>query len=520
MPPRHKSRYDSEDDSDRRSRSRWARTPRRSRDTSSSRYGVEDRSMYPPDPGPLNEPRSYSQYSRSSGESQRDIAVEVDNDVQSGQRVYHQTGTQPIQHRTGNNDASTRAYTQPELGELAYRSRPVPSVDVPTSRLQRYPVNSTHYERRAQTLSLVELTGHQPGPPRNLPQYSYPAEFRSPSLSSRPLDTDAQQSSLNPLFSSSIHSYPSSVHNSRDIGLVMFQRDMGTAADPRDQIVIFSRRRFHYPDEDALLFTSPVHFPIVDDRGNVEHYKVCEHVLLDCTMPEKEIKLWSDAYLKMLNLHSCLLANYQQTDNGIPSQCKAFHTPVHTSTVSIRGIHPEDTHFYSAAIIPRDHRMFRDHPSTSRMITVDHSVTFEEVANQYNSQQVTFARRYKDWINSDSGKLRLSQERYITDIKDNIRLRENVLKERKRELENNISSKDVIKTLQDGLKQYDIDGHQATSRFSPATANSKLCRFTEDALRQLEDMVQPLSWLREDEERLKKEKGDLRGYYRSLDWMN
>ncbi|WVQ62705.1 uncharacterized protein L199_000853 [Kwoniella botswanensis] len=424
MPPRHRSRYDSEDDF------RWTRTPRRSRNTSSSRYAEEDRSIYPPDPEPLNEPRSYSQYSRSSGESQRDtVEVEVDEDVQRGQRVYHQTGinpsqrtfvensnrAQPTHNRTGHTDSTTRVYTQPDL---AYRPKPGPSVEIPTFRSRRYPIDSTQYERRAPTPSLVELTGHQPGPPGNLPQYSYPAEFQSPSLATRPLDTGIQQSSFNPLFSSSIQSNPLSLHNKRDTELVMFQRDMGIAADPRDQTVIFSRSKFHYPDEDALLFTSPVHFPIVDERGNVGHYKVCEHV----------------------------------TDNGDPNQCKAFHTPVHTSTVSIGEIHPEDLHFYSAAIIPRNHRMFTDHPSTSRMITVDHSVTYKQVANQYNSQQLAFARRYKDWINSDSGRLRLSQERYITDMKDNIRTRDEVLRERKRELEKKITSGDVMSTLQDGLK--------------------------------------------------------------------
>ncbi|WWC99189.1 hypothetical protein V866_006084 [Kwoniella sp. B9012] len=434
MPPRHRSRYDSEDDS------RWTRTPRRSRNTSSSQCVEEDRSIYPPDPEPLNEPRSYSQYSRSSGESQRDtVEVEVDEDVQRGERVYHQTGTnpsrrtfvenssrdQPIHNRTGHTDSSTRAYIQPDL---VYRPEPGPSVEIPTCRSRRCPMNTTQYERRAPTPSLVELTGHQPGPPGTLSQYSYPAEFRSSSLTSRPIDARTQQPSFHPPFSSSIHSNPRSMHNNRDTELVMFQRDMGIAADPRDQTVIVSRREFSYPDEDGLLFTSPVHFPIVDERGNVEHYKVCEHV----------------------------------TGTGDPAQCKAFHTPVHTSTVSIREIHPEDTHFYSAAIIPRNHRMFTDHPSTSRMITVDHSVTYKQVANQYNSQQLAFARRYRDWINSDTGKLRMSQERYITDMKNNIRMRDKVLRERKRELEKKITSGDVMSTLQDGLKQYDVDRQQSS----------------------------------------------------------
>ncbi|WWC99190.1 hypothetical protein V866_006085 [Kwoniella sp. B9012] len=66
----------------------------------------------------------------------------------------------------------------------------------------------------------------------------------------------------------------------------------------------------------------------------------------------------------------------------------------------------------------------------------------------------------------------------------------------------------------------DLRSLSTTSGVTIANQENKLYHSAQKALQQLEDMVNPLAWLREDEERLAKEKRDLRTYYRSLDWMN
>ncbi|WVQ62704.1 uncharacterized protein L199_000852 [Kwoniella botswanensis] len=61
----------------------------------------------------------------------------------------------------------------------------------------------------------------------------------------------------------------------------------------------------------------------------------------------------------------------------------------------------------------------------------------------------------------------------------------------------------------------DLRRLSATSGSGVTIANqeNKLYLSAQKTLQQLEDMVNPLTWLKEDEERLAKEKRDLRTYY-------
>ncbi|WVW81863.1 hypothetical protein I302_103861 [Kwoniella bestiolae CBS 10118] len=350
--------------------------------------------------------------------------------------------------------------------------------------------------------------------------------------------------------------------------LVKFERDMGIASKSRYDISVYSRKVIAYPSVDALMFTSPVHFPMMSDDGKLEWYKVCEHV----------------------------------TSGGSPSSCKAFHTPIHPSSISLSEIPFYDTGIYSAAIIPSDHSIFT-HPSDVS-VKMDNTSTYEEIQDRYRPQQTLHTERYKEWMSTDAGKLRRSQEQYIINVNSNIRERNAILSKRREEIEGSSNLDDALRSIQESvneLNRVDTSGHGSgpTSRewdesgsiirglnrveqlrerlsalrlavdMTPASfeVRTPLIESIRDLQRDVQQNIQslrqsilnqserthsrsypsdhpymmalrrlneaservsqvhsntpdPLTWLEEDEARLRAAKENLRKYYRSLDWMN